>query len=271
MSVATKNRIQNLFENRDRTKRVMSLFLTAGYPDLESGVELILGFEQSGADLIEIGIPFSDPLADGPTIQYSSTIAIRNGITMNKIFDMVEQVREKSDVPLILMGYINPILKYGVEVFCTRAAEAGVDGLIIPDVPPNESAIIQKPANDAGLSIVYLVAPNSSDERMKQVDELSEGFVYCVSVTGVTGVRDGNELATSVERFIDRVNRNVTQNPKMIGFGIRTHEDALRITKRADGFIVGSALIDAIRRNYPHQDWKEETFRFVKQLKYGNI
>lgn len=249
----------------------MSLFLTAGYPDLESGAELILGFEQSGADMIEIGIPFSDPLADGPTIQYSSTVAIRNGMTMEKIFGIVEEVRKTSEIPLLLMGYINPILRYGVEAFCKRAADVGVDGLIIPDVPPNESALIQEAADNEGLSIIYLVAPNTSDKRMQQVDELSEGFVYCVSVTGVTGVRDGNELAASVEQFIDRVNKNVTRNPKMIGFGIRTHEDALRITKRADGFIVGSALIDAIRRNYPGQDWKDETFRFVKQLKYGNI
>jgi len=265
------NRIKRLFKDRRKgdDSKIMSLFLTAGYPDLESTVDLILGLEERGAELIELGMPFSDPLADGPTIQYSSEMAIKNGITMERIFEMVREVRERSSIPIILMGYMNPVMRYGVAEFCENAAGAGVDGLIIPDIPPEESGIIDEEADKNGLALVYLVAPNTSDERMKMIDSKSSGFVYCVSVTGVTGAREGDEVARSVERFIDRVNKNVTKNPKLIGFGIKSHEDAERIAAEADGFIVGSALIDAIREHYPEVGWKDNIFDFVETLKYG--
>lgn len=270
LMIIQKSRIQSLFENRNSREKVMSLFISAGYPDLESTVDLILGFEENGAELIELGMPFSDPLADGPTIQYASNTAISNGITMAGIFEMVREVRKSSEIPLILMGYINPILKYGVERFCREAEESGVDGLIIPDAPVEESSMIFKTAEKHNLNLIYLVAPNSSDERMRIVDEHSKGFVYCVSVTGVTGAREGDEVARSVERFIDRVKTNVTNNPKLVGFGIKSHEDAKIISKEVDGFIVGSALIEVIRKDYPKDNWKENVFSFVKKLKYGN-
>jgi tryptophan synthase alpha chain len=247
----------------------MSLFLTAGYPDPQATVDLILGFEENGVDIVELGMPFSDPLADGPTIQHSSNVAIENGITMGKILDIVKQVREKSDIPIILMGYINPVLRYGVEKFCREAAKVGVDGLIIPDIPIEESGILTKQAATHELPMIYLVAPNTSDERMQKIDQQSQGFVYCVSVTGVTGAREGDEVAASVQRFIDRVQANVTRNPKMVGFGIKSHEDAQRIAAEMDGFIVGSALIDTIREHYPDEGWKDEVFAFVRKLKYG--
>lgn len=264
------NRIISLFDNRKDDAKIMSLFLTAGYPDLDSTVDLILGLEQHGADLIELGMPFSDPLADGPTIQHSSTQAIKNGITMDRIFGMVASVRRQSEIPIILMGYLNPILRYGVSRFCQKAQQSGVDGLIIPDLPPEESELLQEDARAAGLALVYLVAPNTSDERMELIDEKSEGFVYCVSVTGVTGAREGDEVSRSVERFIERVEKHISRNPTMIGFGIKSHEDARRIAARADGFIVGSALIDTIREHYPQGEWKEKVFAFVNTLKYGN-
>ncbi|WP_445665989.1 tryptophan synthase subunit alpha [Fodinibius sp. AD559] len=267
--IQTENRIAQLFERHDDSEKIMSLFLTAGYPDPQATVDLILGFEENGVDLVELGMPFSDPLADGPTIQYSSNVAIEQGITMKKILHIVEQVREKSQIPIILMGYINPVLRYGVEAFCEDAAEAGVDGLIIPDIPIEESGILKEEAVKNELPIIYLVAPNTSDERMRKIDEQSQGFVYCVSVTGVTGVREGNEVAKSVQRFIDRVKQNVTKNPKMVGFGIKSHEDAQRIAADMDGFIVGSALIDTIREHYPEEGWKDEVFAFVRRLKYG--
>lgn len=247
----------------------MSLFLTAGYPDLDSTVDLILGLAENGTDLVELGMPFSDPLADGPTIQYSSNRAIDNGVTMNRIFEMVSEVKKQSDIPIILMGYINPVLRYGIEDFCAKAARVGVDGLIIPDVPVEESEIIDEVAKQHGLSLIYLVAPNTSDKRMQLIDEKSEGFVYCVSVTGVTGARDGEEVSKSVNRFIERVKKNITQNPKMVGFGIKSHEDALSIAKDMDGFIVGSALIDTIREHYPNDGWQDEVFAFARDLKYG--
>lgn len=268
--IAQKTRIQSLFENKSDDDKVMSLFISAGYPDLESTVDLILGFEENGAELIELGMPFSDPLADGPTIQYANNTAISNGITMVKIFEMVRDVREKSEIPIILMGYINPILKYGVERFCKEAEQSGVDGLIIPDAPVEESSIISEKAETHNLDLVYMVAPNSSDDRMRIVDQHSSGFVYCVSVTGVTGAREGDEVAKSVERFIDRVKTNVTKNPKLVGFGIKTHQDAQIISKEVDGFIVGSALIDSIKNKYPKEGWRENVFSFVKELKYGN-
>lgn len=268
--IAQKSRISSLFENRNSSEKVMSLFISAGYPDLDSTVDLIIGFEKNGADLIELGMPFSDPLADGPTIQYASNTAIKNGITMDRIFDMVREIRKSSEIPLILMGYINPIMKYGIDRFCKEASRSGVDGLIIPDAPVEESSIISKKAADDNLDLIYLVAPNSSDERMKVVDDHSKGFVYCVSVTGVTGAREGDEVAKSVERFIGRVKKNVTKNPKLVGFGIKNYQDAQIISKEVDGFIVGSALIDIIRNAYPKKGWREKVFSFVKELKYGN-
>lgn len=268
--ILEKSRIECLFDARETDEKIMSLFITAGYPDLDATVDLILGFEKNGADLIELGMPFSDPLADGPTIQFANNVAIEKGITMDKIFAIVEQVREKSDIPIILMGYINPVLRYGVERFCTRASEVEVDGLIIPDAPVEESTFIAEAAKNNHLDLIYLVAPNSSDKRMQQVDDHSSGFVYCVSVTGVTGARSGNEVAASVKRFIHRVNENVTMNPKLVGFGIKNYDDAQIISKEVDGFIVGSALIDTIRSQYPNKGWKRTVFDFVHKLKYGN-
>lgn len=263
--------MKTLFDKQKSGEKVMSLFLTAGFPDLDSTVELVHGFEENGADMIELGMPFSDPLADGPTIQYSSSVAIENGITMEGIFEMVSRIRESSQIPIILMGYINPVLRYGVEKFCEKAEACGVDGLIIPDAPVEESAILAGPASAHNLSMIYLVAPNTSSDRMELIDEKSEGFVYCVSVTGVTGARDGEEVAQSVQRFISRVKKHVTKNPKLVGFGIRSHADAVKISQEMDGFIVGSALVDTIREHYPEEGWKQKLFSFVNHLKYGNI
>lgn len=267
--IQPNNRIKQLFSRQKSDSKIMSLFITAGYPDLESTVDLILGMETNGADLIELGMPFSDPLADGPTIQYSSTKAIENGISMERIFEMVREVRKQSDIPIILMGYLNPVVRYGIKEFCAEAGLAGVDGLIIPDLPPEESNLLEEHTKPKNLAMVYLVAPNTSDERLRLIDSKSQGFVYCVSVTGVTGARDGKEISQSVNRFIERVKQNITNNPMMIGFGIKTHEDAEKIAARANGFIVGSAIIDTIREHYPKPGWKEKTFDFVKRLKYG--
>jgi tryptophan synthase alpha chain len=264
------NRIQHVFSNKKDDEKLMSLFITAGYPDLDSTVDLILGFEKNGADIIELGMPFSDPLADGPTIQYSSDVAIKNGITMDKIFAMVEEVRKRSQIPIILMGYMNPVLRYGVDKFAQKAAEAGVDGLIIPDIPLEEDGIIKEHAEKNNLNIIHLVAPNTSDERMQLADDNSQGFVYCVSVTGVTGAREGDEISKSVSQFIQRVRTNINKNPVMVGFGIKTHQDAKSITTNADGFIVGSALIDTIKKQYPEDDWQSDLFSFVHSLKFGN-
>jgi len=259
-------RIQDTFKKAG-SKKVMSLFLTAGYPTIKDTVDLVLTCVESGADMIELGMPFSDPLADGPTIQESSNVAIENGVDLPIIFDMVKQIRYKSDVPIILMGYINPVISYGIETFCSEAAQAGVDGLIIPDMPIDEQDILISHSQRYGLSMIHLVAPNTTDERMQLVDQHSDGFVYCVSVTGVTGARDGKSVSESVDTFIDRVKKNIRKNPVLVGFGIQSKEDALRISAKTDGFIVGSALIQAIKSVFPRNTWKEEVGLFVKNLR----
>ncbi len=264
-----KNRIEKLFERQNSSSKIASLFITAGYPDLQSTADLIVGLAENGADMIELGMPYSDPLADGPTIQGASNIALDNGITMEKIFSLIRAARQQTQIPIILMGYLNPVLQYGTERFCRDAQKAGVDGLIIPDLPPEESYMLKKNAAAHQLNLVYLVAPNTSDERMRAIDKKSEGFVYCVSVTGVTGAREGDEVSESVNRFIDRVQNNITRNPVLVGFGIKSHKDAQAVSRNTDGFIVGSALINTIKEHYPGKKWKDKTFKFVNQLKYG--
>lgn len=264
------NRIDQLFSQKGDNSKIASLFITAGYPDLDSTVDLIVGLAESGADMIELGIPFSDPLADGPTIQQANNVALENGVTMEKILAYVAEARQYTPVPIVLMGYLNPILKYGVEGFCRRAEKAGVDGLIIPDLPPDESNLLGKKAMARHLKIIYLIAPNTTDKRMKLIDNKSQGFVYCVSVTGVTGAREEGQVEKSVDQFIGRVQTNITQNPILVGFGIKSHEEAQKVSAKADGFIVGSALINTIKEYYPSSNWKANTFNFVQQLKYGN-
>ncbi len=268
--MSNNGRLQKLFKTRAHDHKIMSLFITAGYPNPGSTVELIMELEASGADIIELGMPFSDPLADGPTIQYASKIALDQGVHMDTIFEMVRQIRIRSNIPIVLMGYINPVLKYGLDAFFLKATETGVDGIILPDVPPGEFPEVESLCLQHGIAPIFLVAPNTSDERMRTIDKSSRGFVYCVSVTGVTGARDGSEISRSITSFIDRVRENVTENPVLIGFGIRSHKDAMAISAGVEGFIVGSALIDYIRSVCEQPGWIKKTGKFVRQLKFGD-
>lgn len=263
------SRLKTLFAT-PRTEPVFSLFLTGGFPEKDSTVDLVLKLESAGADIIELGMPFSDPLADGPTIQYASDVAIRNGVGVPQVIEMAAEIRKASDIPLVLMGYINPVIRYGMEAFFRDAAAAGADGVILPDVPVEESEPIRALCQTYGLDFIFLVAPNTTDERMRVVDSLSSGFVYCVSVTGVTGARDGGDVNKSVERFKDRVKANITKNPVLVGFGIKSHEDAKLIASGLNGFIIGSALIETIRSNYPASNWKEKVVQFVREVKTGS-
>ena len=263
------SRLKTLFDT-PRAEPVFSLFLTGGFPEKDSTVDLVLKLEAAGADIIELGMPFSDPLADGPTIQYASDIAIRNGVGVPQVIAMAREIRKSSDIPLVLMGYINPVIHYGMEAFFKDAGEAGVDGIILPDIPVEESEPIRALCQTYGLDLVFLVAPNTTDERMRVVDSLSSGFVYCVSVTGVTGARDGEDVNKSVDRFKTRVKANVVKNPVMVGFGIKSHEDAKRIASGLNGFIIASALIGTIRSHYPAPDWKERVVQFVRSVKTGS-
>ena len=226
-------------------KKAMGLFLTNGFPALDATVPLLHAMESGGADFIELGMPFSDPLAEGLPIQHSSARALAGGARMEDAFVAVQQFREHSELPVVLMGYINPVLQYGVSNFCAIARSSGVDGLIIPDLPPDEAAIIIDHARANNLETVFLVAPNTFPERVRVIDRLSSGFVYAVSVTGITGTALDDRL-DAVAQYLGRLRTMVTKNPLLVGFGIKTREDAHRLCQHADGFIVGSALVGLI-------------------------
>lgn len=221
-------------------KKALSFFLTAGYPKKESFVELALTVLNSGADMLEIGIPFSDPLADGPVIQEASQRALENGVTLKDVFGYCREIKSKTDKPLILMGYANPIIKYGIKNFCEDAANSGVQGLIIPDVPLEEYDSFYSD-DFKSLEKIILTTPTSSDERIRKIDDISEGFVYCVSVTGTTGTR--NSFDESVFNNLKRTYSLVTKNKMLIGFGISTPENIKSFAPYCDGVIVGSAII----------------------------
>ncbi len=250
----------------------MGLFITSGFPDRESTLPILRAVDEAGADFVELGMPFSDPLAEGLPIQRSSERALRNGARMSDAFATAEAFRSRSDTPTLLMGYVNPILRYGVRAFCRDAREAGVDGLILADLPPEEGETIADEAASARLGMVHLIAPNTSDERIKRIDEMTTGFVYAVSITGLTG--SGLGSMESVEGYLKRARKLVSNNHLLVGFGIRSHEDALRLSAHTDGFIVGSALIELIE-----ELWEDSAAdlnarlghvgAFVRRLKHG--
>lgn len=215
-------------------------FITAGFPRLENTVPLMLAAERAGAHMVEIGMPFSDPLADGPVIQQASQMALANGVTIAWILETVAQIRENSQVPIVLMGYINPLLNMGLETFLKKAREVGVDGLIIPDLPPEEGASFFKQARSMGLSTIYLVAPNTPADRIEQLGREAEDLLYAVSILGVTG----STLAgrDNLDQYLGRV-RAVSEVPFVVGFGISTPDDIRRAAAKADGVVVGSALL----------------------------
>lgn len=222
-------------------------FTTAGDPDLETSAKILDGLAEAGADLIEIGVPFSDPMADGPAIQASSLRAIKGGMTLKKTLAMVTEYRKKDDeTPIVLMGYYNPIYIYGVDAFLEDARKAGVDGLIIVDLPPEEESELCLPALDAGLNFIYLTAPTTTDARLPRVLENASGFVYFVSITGITGTRSA--VTADVAGHVGRI-RAKTDLPVAVGFGIRTPEQAAEIASVADAAVVGSALVDRITAN----------------------
>ena len=222
-------------------------FTTAGDPDLETSVKILNGLAEAGADMIEIGVPFSDPMADGPSVQASSLRAIKGGMSLRKTLGIVAEYRKKDDdTPIVLMGYYNPIYIYGVEAFLKDAKKAGVDGLIVVDLPPEEEGELCLPALDAGINFIYLAAPTTTDQRLPRVLEHASGFVYFVAITGITGTRSAN--AADVAGHVGRI-RAQTDLPVAVGFGIRTPEQASKIAAVADAAVVGSALVDQITAN----------------------
>lgn len=240
-------RLQETFQDLARLKRTALIpYSTAGFPDPAVTPDLLLALAAAGADVIELGVPFSDPLADGVTIQRSSQQALLAGVTPETCFEFVRAARRKGlRQPVVLMGYINPILRRGLDWYVETAAEAGVDGLIVPDLPVEEAAGVRAAGDRTGVDLIGLVAPTSTDDRIRQVAEHSSGFLYCVSLTGVTGARTA--VQSGLSAFLDRVRRQ-TVLPLAVGFGIGTPEQAAEVARWADGVVVGSALIDRIER-----------------------
>ncbi|MFC2052297.1 tryptophan synthase subunit alpha [Chloroflexota bacterium] len=220
--------------------KALIAYITVGYPSIEATLEVVPLLASSGCDIVELGIPFSDPLADGVTIQKASFHALQNEITPEICLKIARQLSQKVDIPLVFMTYFNPVFSYGLEEFCSASTKAGIDGLIIPDLPPEEGSELETITQRQGLDLIYLLAPTSTEGRLRLVAERSRGFIYLVSVTGVTGARD--RLPADLEAFVTSVRKIATQ-PLCVGFGISTLEQARRVAHIADGVIVGSRII----------------------------
>jgi tryptophan synthase alpha chain len=256
-----KSRLHNAFKKSN--KPLLSVFFTAGYPSLNDTGRIAKALSSGGADIIEVGIPFSDPVADGPTIQMSNKVALENGMTLTLLLNQVKEVRKSIDIPIVLMGYINPVLQYGVEKFAADAADAGVDGLILPDLPIIEyeqdyRSIFEK----AGLPITFLISPTTSPERIAHIDKLSSTFIYAVSASSTTGARNG--FSQEQIDYFKRLGTLKLKSPVMIGFGISNSSTFQQATKFASGAIVGSAFINLLRES---KDIETDVSRFVKELK----
>jgi len=234
--------IQKLF--RSKQDQVLNVYCTAGYPQLNSTIEVIRALQENGADIIELGMPYSDPLADGPVIQQSSSIALANGMTIKKLFEQLKDLRKEITVPVVLMGYMNPVLQYGFEKFCADAAAVGIDGLILPDLPEHEfeteyGHIIKK----HGLDFIFLVTPETSEARIKKLDELSTGFLYAVSSSSTTG---SDKNMADVRTYLQKLKGMSLKNPVLVGFGIRDRSTFEAACANANGAIIGTAYIKAL-------------------------
>ncbi len=223
-------------------KKIFSIYFTAGYPNVNDTAKIIQDLEKNGVDMIEIGLPFSDPLADGPTIQASSTKALRDGMTTEILFNQLKDIRKSVQIPLVIMGYFNPMLQYGIEAFCAKCAEVGVDGLIIPDLPVDVYADQYKTTFDKyGLKNIFLITPQTSEQRIRFIDSVSDGFIYMVSSASVTGSQSG--FGNEQEEYFQRIGAMNLKNPQIVGFGISNKETFQQATKFAKGAIIGSAFI----------------------------
>ena len=256
-----KNRIKDLFESRK--DNILSVFYTAGFPTIESTQLIAETLAKAGADIIEIGIPYSDPIADGPTIQESNTVALKNGIKLSLILNLVKDIRKTVNVPIILMGYVNPVMQYGIERFAKDAAEAGVDGVILPDLPMaaylNEYKALFESVN---LSNTFLISPTTSDERIRKIDSVTDGFIYAVSASSITGAK-GNFTEDQITYF-KKLKDMKLKNPFLIGFGISNHDTFSTASSYGAGAIVGSAFINLLKES---KNVTADVASFVHSLK----
>ena len=253
------NRIQKIFQTR--SEKVIP-YLTAGYPSKKDTVNLVLAAESAGAAMVELGMPFSDPLADGPVIQASSQIAIENGVTIPWILKTVSEIRKKSEIPIALMGYINPIIKYGLDQFMSECKNSGVDGLIIPDLPPEEAGKYVDSAIKNEISPILLVAPNTQDKRIREISRLAETLIYCVAILGVSGGKGAEGI--ELKKYLKRVEENC-ECPFVAGFGIKERVDVIEINKLAHGAVVGTAIIEKLKNsNEPVKTIREYIQKLIK-------
>lgn len=253
------SRLQELFEAKK--SNVLNIYCTAGYPKLDSTLEVIQALQDNGADIIEIGMPYSDPLADGEVIQASSAVALQNGMTIAALFEQLADVRQTIKIPIILMGYLNPVLQFGIENFCAKAKETGVDGVILPDLPMYEYETIYKPLfQDAGLDFIFLVTPETGEERIRKIDELGSGFIYAVSSSSTTGK---NKAIEDQEAYFKKLQSMGLKNPVLVGFGIKDKVTFTAASRYTQGAIIGSAYIKALEKS---AGIAETTKEFLKNI-----
>lgn len=254
------NRINNLFNQKK--ENIFSVYFTAGFPNLNDTVEIIQLLEKNGVDLIEIGMPFSDPTADGPTIQKSSEKALKNGMSLNLLFGQLKTIRQSVSIPLVLMGYFNPVYQYGIEKFCRKCNEIGIDGTILPDMPLDEYEAEYKAIFEANnLHNILLITPQTSGERIRQIDEASSGFIYMVSSSSTTGA--GKKVEDFQTSYFERIQQMNLKNPKLIGFGISDYATFANACKYANGAIVGSAFVNSFDEEVKLE---ESIAQFVKMM-----
>ena len=256
------NRIHYLFNTKQ--DRVLSIYFTAGFPKLEDTIPIMEAIEAGGADIIEIGIPYSDPIADGPTIQDSNMIALENGMSMKKLFDQLKGFRAKVHLPVVLMGYLNPIMQFGMEEFCQKCKEVGVDGLIVPDLPMQQYLDEYKNLFDSyGLVNTFLISPQTSEKRIREIDENTDGFIYMVSSHSITGAKA--DISDEQIAYFERVKAMNLKNPRLIGFGISDAQTFTTASQYSNGAIIGSAFIkkikDAQNLNQDIQDYIQSVIR----------
>ncbi len=255
------NRIQQLFQQKKQD--ILSVFCTAGFPELDSITTVLKNLQDNGVDMVEIGMPFSDPTADGPVIQYSNTIAINNGMMLKVLFRQLKNIRETIHIPLVLMGYINPVLQYGMDNFLRDAAACGIDGIIIPDLPMYEYETFYKTQlEEHGLKNIFLVTPQTSEERIRKIDGLSNAFIYIVSTNAITG--GSNDFQEQQEAYFNRIKNMQLKNPLMIGFGISNKATFNVACQYANGAIIGSAFIKAIDKKPAVE---KEIKEFISRIK----
>lgn len=254
------NRIHTLFNTKK--ERVLSIYFTAGFPNLEDTVPIMEAIEAGGADIIEIGVPYSDPVADGPTIQDSNQIALQNGMSMNKLFEQLVGFRAKVHLPVVLMGYLNPIMQYGMEAFCKKCKEVGVDGLILPDLPMQEYLDEYKALFDSyGLVNTFLISPQTSEKRIREIDGNTDGFIYMVSSHSITGAKSG--ISEEQINYFERVREMNLKNPRLIGFGISNSETFTTASNYSNGAIIGSAFIKVLKNS---ENLKEDVQSYIQTV-----